>query len=93
MTEEKKTPKRPHHIILEDRKNLMISGVSDVDSFDENRVIALTDMGKLMIKGLGLKLNALNVETGELRIEGTIYSLIYGESQQTRGSLRSRLFR
>lgn len=93
MPEEKKTAKRPHHLILENRKKLEVSGVSDVDRFDENMIIAYTDMGKLTIKGYDLHLNALNVETGELDVEGSICSLLYSESGETKGSLFSRIFK
>ena len=54
----------PHHLVLEDRRALTVSGVSDVDSFDELTVIIYTDLGELTVKGEGLHINRLNVETG-----------------------------
>lgn len=93
MPDAKTTGKRPHNLILENRKSLLVSGVCDVDRFDENTIIVFTDMGKLTIKGYDLHLNALNVETGELNIEGSISILAYSESSQTKGSLFARIFK
>ena len=76
MTEEKKTMKMPHNVILEDRRNLTVSGVSDVDSFDEQNITVFTDMGELAVRGYNLHINKLNIETGELTLEGEISSLI-----------------
>jgi len=93
MPEENNRSKRPHNLILENRKALTVSGVSDVDSFDETLIVVMTDMGRLTVKGYDLKLNALNVETGELSLEGSICSLVYSETLQTKGSLFSRIFK
>ena len=51
MPEEKKTISLPHNLVLEDRRSLMVSGVSDVDSFDEQTVIVFTEMGELTVRG------------------------------------------
>ena len=52
--EEKSIVARPNHIKLEDRSVLQVSGVKDVDSFDEQTVVAYTDLGELTIKGTSL---------------------------------------
>ena len=65
MAEEKKPQvKIPHNVILEDRHTLSVSGVSDVDSFDEQTIIVFTDMGELTVSGTGLHINKLSIETG-----------------------------
>lgn len=81
MLEEKNAIKLPHNLILEDRKNLSISGVEDIDSFDENMVVLFTEQGELTIRGKNLHINKLNVETGELTMDGTIVALVYTEQQ------------
>ena len=60
VPEEKSTIKRPHSIILENRHNMTVAGVSDIDSFDEQTVVLFTDMGELTIKGFNLHINKLN---------------------------------
>ena len=72
MAEEKKTVKLPHSVILENRKSLTATGVSNVDSFDEQAIVAYTDLGELTIKGKGLNISRLNIETGELNVTGDI---------------------
>lgn len=89
---EKKTS-LPHNLILEDRKKLVVSGVEDVDSFDEQTVVAYTSVGELMIKGEGLHINKLSLETGELTLDGEIASLTYSENRSGNGSFFSKLFR
>ena len=94
VVEEKKLIKKVHNIILEDRRNLMVSGVSDVDSFDEESVILFTELGELTIHGENLHMNKLNVETGEVTIEGDIDSISYrDDAGRGSGSFIGRLFR
>ena len=92
MTEERKTAKMPHTVILENRASLTVTGVSNVDSFDEQVVVAYTDYGELVIRGNGLKINKLSVETGDLTLDGEVVSLSYTEVRPN-GSVFSRIFR
>ncbi len=92
MTEEKKPVKAPHSLILENRRALTATGVSNVDSFDEQTIVAYTDLGQLVIKGTKLQINKLNIETGELTLNGDISSMSYSETQLT-GGFFSRLFK
>ncbi len=93
MYEDKKTVQLPHHIILDGRERLSITGVEDVESFDENAVVMSTSQGVLMIKGTGLRVDRLSLEGGELNIEGTVDSLQYEDTQPAQGGFLSRLFR
>ena len=86
--------KMPHNIILEDRKKLNISGVSDVDSFDEETIVAFTDLGELTIRGSELHINKLSVETGDLLIEGNIRAISYSDALNiAKGGFFSGLFK
>ena len=94
MIDDKKSNiKMPHNLILEDRRSLSVSGVSDVDSFDEQNVIVYTDMGELTVRGRNLHINKLNIETGELVIDGEISSMIYTNNQSSNQGIFSKLFR
>lgn len=77
MTDDKKVIKLPHSIIMEDRKKLTVSGVTDIQSFDEQTIIAETDMGELTIRGWNLHITRLNLEQTELMVDGEISSLTY----------------
>ena len=54
MAEEKRNAVIPHNIVLEGRRLLTVSGVSDVDSFDEETVVVFTELGELTVKGSDL---------------------------------------
>lgn len=93
MVDEKRTVKLPHSLILENRKSLTITGVSDVDSFDEQAVVAYTDLGELTIRGINLHINKLSLETGELTLDGKVSSMTYTENQSGNSGFLSKLFR
>ncbi|MBQ2823183.1 MAG: sporulation protein YabP [Oscillospiraceae bacterium] len=83
-----------HNIIMENRKKLTVSGVTDVDRFDENTVLLYTNMGELTVKGNDLHVNELSVTDGEMNIEGEIDAVIYGDrDRQSPLSLLGKLFR
>ncbi|MBE6911715.1 MAG: sporulation protein YabP [Oscillospiraceae bacterium] len=82
----------PQNIIIENRFRMSISGVSDVENFDESIVQLSTNRGLLTVKGSGLHIERLNLETGELAVEGTIDGLEYSELIAG-GSFWSRLFK
>ena len=65
---------------MENRSKVSISGVEDVDSFDEQNVILFTSAGLLTVRGHDFHINKLNVESGEVVIEGEVESLTYSES-------------
>ena len=85
----------PHTLTLENRENLRLSGVSDVDSFDEQTVTVFTDMGELTIRGSDLHINKLSLETGELSLDGRIDSLMYSSQnkRQSSGGFFANMFR
>lgn len=83
--------KKPHILTLDNRKLLTISGVEDVSGFDEQTINVKLCDSSLVVKGAGLHISKLNLESGDVVIDGAISSLQYlGASS---GSLRSRLFR
>lgn len=93
MTEEKKTSLLPHNCILEDRRTLSVSGVNDVDSFDEQVIVASTDLGELTIRGEKLHITRLSLEIGELQVEGNIAALSYADVAPKNAGFFSRVFR
>jgi len=86
--------KQNHNIILENRHSLTISGITDVDSFDEREISLYTEMGELTVQGRELHIDSMSVETGNMTITGDIWSLIYGDKDR-RGPISAigRLFR
>ncbi len=80
-----------HGIILENRSELSVSGVKEVIGFDEETVIAETELGTLTVKGQELKVMNFTVETGSLNIEGTVAAMCYTEARSGKTFLK-RLF-
>ena len=66
---------RNQNIILEGRKKLSICGVKEVENFDENGIIVITDLGTLSIKGNDVKIEKLSIDTEEISATGDFYSL------------------
>lgn len=89
-----KTVTKNHNIILENRKSLSISGVTDVDSFDEKTIRLYTEMGELTLQGRDLHIDSMSVETGNMTVTGDIWSMVYGDKDR-KGPISAlgRLFR
>ena len=68
---------QPHNVIMENRRELRISGVKDIDSFSETKIVLNTIMGELVVRGRDLHVRALEAETGDLSMFGDIKSLCY----------------
>ena len=59
---------QPHKLTLEQRQKLVITGVAEVVSFDEDAVLLRTALGTLLVQGQQLQLNLLSVEGGQLAV-------------------------
>ena len=81
----------PHQLIMQDRAKLELTGVTQVDSFDEDVVQCHTGMGLLVIRGSHLRVFRLDIDGTMLSVEGHIESLSYTDVRK--GGLLSRLFR
>ena len=67
------------NLVLENREKLSISGVLDVLSFDDQIVIVETELGLLTVKGENLRINKLSLDTTEIIVEGSVFSLSYSD--------------
>lgn len=81
-----------HDLIIENRKKITLTGINDVESFDEETVTATGACGEISIRGSSLKISSLSVESGDMVVEGQIDAVIYSEAKAT-GSFFSRVFR
>lgn len=69
---------------LVDRQLMRLSGVNNVDVFDEEKIVLQTELGKLEIQGQHLNVTSLDVESGSLQVDGVIDSIAYIQEQKTR---------
>lgn len=87
---------RGHKVNITGRKSLQITGVKDVKSFDEKEVELETSAGMLNIKGEGLHVRSLNLERGEVDMDGLVNNLTYTEISSFKKkseSMLSRMFK
>ena len=85
-----------HNVIMSERENISVTGVIDVISFDEETIIAETEVGALILKGTDLHVNGLSLEKGELEIDGHIDSLTYEDQSnygKNKASFLSKIFK
>ncbi|MBT9139848.1 MAG: Spore protein YabP [Dehalococcoidia bacterium] len=85
-----------HRLIIQNRESMDVTGVLHVDSFDDEEVILETEQGILAIRGEELHIRQLNLEKGELAIEGLILELTYSDDKRFRDrgkGLFERLFK
>ncbi|NLL08989.1 MAG: sporulation protein YabP [Firmicutes bacterium] len=84
-----------HQLVLAERERLTLDGVIHVDSFDDQEIVLETELGGLVVQGEDLHIKELNLETGNLLVQGYITSVEYlGDSlgKKSKGLL-ARLFR
>lgn len=79
MADDRKSLSR-HQVIMDRRENINITGVLEVISFDEDSIVCETEMGILILRGNGLHVNKLNLDAGELEVDGEIENLGYEDS-------------
>lgn len=86
---------KKHILTVDDRSKISISGVEDVESFDEEAIIVYTCMGTLTLKGADFRISKLNVDSGELVVEGDLDSIAYSDahSHEKSGGFLGKLFR
>lgn len=86
-----------HHTLnMVDREKLTLTGVKDIFSFDEVLIELETTKEYLDIIGQDLHIIKMNIEEGEVCIEGSVKELNYHEHQtggKKKGSLLSKLFK
>ncbi len=81
-----------HRITLDGREKLTVSGVEDVDRFDENEIVMTTSKGTLIVTGENLHIDKLSLDGGELHVDGRVETLSYEDDGALRGGLLARLF-
>ncbi|MFC3882076.1 sporulation protein YabP [Bacillus songklensis] len=84
-----------HDVIMKGRRLLDITGVKQVESFDNEEFLLETVMGFLSIRGQNLQMKNLDVDKGIVSIKGKVFDIIYldeNQSEKAKGFF-SKLFR
>ncbi len=85
MQEQEKTT-----VELVDRQMMRLSGVHNVDIFDEEKIVLQTELGKLEIQGQHLNVTNLDVEHGSLQVDGIIDGFFYVEEKKKKTKMKRR---
>ena len=81
-----------HRLELAGREHLTVTGVEDVERFDETGIVMSTSAGTLVVTGEDLHIGKLSLDGGELHVDGRIDSVTYEDERQSGGGFFSRLF-
>lgn len=84
-----------HNITISERKNIVITGVKKIDSFDDEEFLLETTMGFLIVKGKGLEIIKLDTYQGNVSIKGTVNNINYLENnkKEKEENVFSKLFK
>ena len=85
-----------HSISITERKNINLTGVKKIDSFDDTEFLMDTIMGYIIIKGEELEIVKLDTFQGNVTIKGKINSLTYTENNNKKTkeeNILSKLFK
>src|SRR6476659_5684183 len=84
-----------HDLVMRGRRVLDITGVKQVESFDNEEFLLETSMGFLAIRGQNLQMKNLDVDKGIVSIKGKIFDLVYLDEQhgEKAKGFFSKLFR
>ena len=80
--------KKKHTASCENRETLEMSGINDVNAFNEEEVTAASDWGDIIIKGSALQVETLDLESGVLKVRGRISAIIYNDKTVVKGFLK-----
>ena len=78
----------PHKLTLNERRQLTMTGVTEVVSFDDAQVVLQTTLGTLIVQGQELQLKTLSLDGGQVVVEGSVEGLHYEQARQTTSWLR-----
>lgn len=83
-----------HNITLNERKNLVVSGVKKIDNFDSNEFLIETTLGYLKVTGSDLEIVRLDTREGNVSIKGQVNGIVYNEDKKVdKESFITKLFK
>ena len=82
---------QPHRLTLDSRSRLSVTGVLEVESFDDTQIVLTSTRGPLSIRGQGLHLQQLSIDGGQVLVDGSVDAITY-EDELPHGGFFARLF-
>ncbi|ELK48355.1 sporulation protein YabP [Halobacillus sp. ACCC02827] len=90
-----RTQQAEHNVKVWNRRNIEITGVKEVDSFDSEEFLLQTSMGYLVVRGQNLQMKNLDLDSGVVAIKGKMHEMTYLDEHQGEKAkgLFSKLFK
>lgn len=84
-----------HELKLIDRRELTLTGIKKITSFDSEEFLLDSNMGVILVKGANLEIMKLDTHDGNLKIKGKINGFTYLDSKDKpkEESLLAKLFK
>ena len=82
-----------HNITITERKNIVITGIKKIDSFDKEEFLLESTMGNIVIKGSELEIIKLDTFQGSVSIKGVVNSISYTDLSKKYEGVFSKLFK
>lgn len=84
-----------HELKISERREIFLTGIKKIDSFDNEEFLMESNMGIIHLKGTNLEIIKLDTHDGNVKIKGKIISFAYldGEGKETHESFFSKLFK
>jgi len=87
---DEKRSRKPHNVVISNRRQMTVSGVIRVDNFNENIIVVITEAGQMTVEGVSLHISKLSLETGDMNIDGDITGLLYSNEISDTGGKSSK---
>lgn len=78
---------------IENRQKAELGGISDVEYFNENEILAVSNLGNVLIRGEKLHIDLLSVENETMSVSGLITAVIYSEKSGPKKGLLEKIFK
>ncbi len=84
-----------HELKIIDRREIALTGIKKITSFDAEEFLLESNMGPILIKGAGLEIMRLDTHDGNVKIKGKINGFNYLDNKEKvkEESIISKLFK
>lgn len=84
---------RPNNICLYERAKAEISGILEVESFQDTGILLSSSLGEISVEGEELKIDSFSVDTGDITLSGRIHGVFYYDKPKVGGNSIFRRFK
>ncbi len=80
-----------HNVIIRDREKIQLTGILKIDSFNESVFNLETNLGLVEISGNHLEVQNIDIDKGEISINGYVTRVEYHDSKHAKKKTESFL--